>query len=45
MFSPFIPMVLMSQLMVSKADLLANVQCDEDPVGYIVPDPTYCDRY
>merc|ERR1712096_503632 len=38
-------MLLMSQLPVSMADMLAYVQCDEDPVGYIIPDPTYCDRY
>jgi len=26
-------------------DLLANEECEEDPQGYIVPDPIYCDRY
>ena len=26
-------------------DLLAQVKCESHPVGYIVPDPTYCDRY
>jgi len=26
-------------------DLLANEQCEDDPEGYIVPDPIYCDRY
>ena len=26
-------------------DLLANEDCEEDPQGYIVPDPIYCDRY
>ena len=26
-------------------DILAEVKCETHPVGYIVPDPTYCDRY
>ena len=26
-------------------DLLAQVKCESHPLGYIVPDPTYCDRY
>jgi len=30
---------------VSVEDLLAGVECDHDPVGYIIPDPLYCDRY
>ena len=29
---------------VSVEDLLAGVECDHDPVGYIIPDPLYCDR-
>jgi len=26
-------------------DLLADLQCEADPVGYIIPDPLHCDRY
>ena len=26
-------------------DLLDQVKCEDHPLGYIVPDPTYCDRY
>jgi len=29
----------------SLRDLLSNVPCDNDPVGYIIPDPLYCNRY
>ena len=25
-------------------DLLADLQCEADPVGYIIPDPLHCDR-
>ena len=37
--------LLMLRLGLSTADLLADVKCEEDPLGYVVPDPTYCDRY
>ena len=42
----FISLILvMLRLGLSTADLLADVKCEEDPLGYVVPDPTYCDRY
>ena len=41
----FISLMLMLRLALSTADLLADVKCEEDPLGYVVPDPTYCDRY
>eukprot|EP00091_Calanus_sinicus_P002559 TRINITY_DN12629_c0_g1_i2.p1 TRINITY_DN12629_c0_g1~~TRINITY_DN12629_c0_g1_i2.p1 ORF type:complete len:292 (-),score=80.77 TRINITY_DN12629_c0_g1_i2:295-1113(-) len=41
----FISLMLVLRLSLSTADLLADVKCEEDPLGYVVPDPTYCDRY
>eukprot|EP00092_Neocalanus_flemingeri_P020104 GFUD01021765.1.p1 GENE.GFUD01021765.1~~GFUD01021765.1.p1 ORF type:complete len:1012 (+),score=236.64 GFUD01021765.1:51-3086(+) len=41
----FILLMLTSQLTMTTADQLAGVQCEDDAVGYIVPDPTYCNRY
>ena len=36
---------LQSRLISSQGlDLLAALQCEEDPVGYIVPDPVHCNR-
>merc|ERR1719508_289219 len=42
-----LPVILIPMLLtpLSMADLLANVQCEENQVGYIVPDPTFCNRY
>jgi len=28
-----------------RADVLKDVECSDDPDGYIIPDPVYCDRY
>ena len=27
-----------------RADVLKDVECSDDPDGYIIPDPVYCDR-
>ena len=35
---------LLCRLAMCQADLLAGVECEIDPVGYLVPDPEYCNR-
>ena len=40
----FVVFSILSSLSLAE-DLLATVKCESHPVGYIVPDPTYCDRY
>jgi len=40
-----LPLIMTVHMAVSVEDLLAGVECDLDPVGYIIPDPLYCDRY
>ena len=29
----------------SEEDLLSELECEVDPLGYLVPDPSHCDRY
>ena len=45
MISTIVKLLLMPHMAMSLTDLLADVQCEEDPVGYIIPDPNHCDRY
>ena len=44
MFLPFLMVLLICDLCMCQADLLAGVECEYDPVGYLVLDPQYCDR-
>jgi len=45
MLLTLVKLLLMPHMAMSLTDLLADVQCEEDPVGYIIPDPNHCDRY
>ena len=39
-----VPRSISSSSSQSLTDVLREVECEEDPEGYIVPDPTYCNR-
>ena len=40
-----VPLILLLSGTRSEEDLLSELECEVDPLGYLVPDPTFCDRY
>ena len=40
-----VPFLLIISGSLSEEDLLSELECEVDPLGYLVPDPTFCDRY
>ena len=40
-----VPFILLLSGTRSEEDLLSELECEVDPLGYLVPDPTFCDRY
>ena len=40
-----VPLILLMSGSHSEEDLLSELDCEVDPLGYLVPDPTFCDRY
>ena len=40
-----LPFMLLISGTLGEEDLLSELECEVDPLGYLVPDPSYCDRH